>query len=311
MLSSNPLVSVIIPTYKRSDMLVDAIESVKNQTYKNIEIIVIDDNGINSKYTKENKLKLKNYIESNDIKYIQNKDNIGGALSRNIGVNEALGKYIAFLDDDDTYMPTKIEKQVKLIEENIKNGVGLVYCYCNGVDEFGNIIWENTNSYSGLPLYESMIYCIASTSLWLCDRKMLLDIGGFEDMPSKQDLLLMVRIITNGYKILCVEEKLVNYLEHSREKISSNRPKQSIVDGWNILRNYCRKSYFKLDNNLIKDVEYRFARTLCLQYIGLNNKNMALNEYKLMLKNKSFSRGNLSMLYRIIFGFKEKNLCQK
>lgn len=307
MINDNPLVSVIIPTYRRSDMLLDAIESVKNQTYNNIEIIVIDDNGINSKYAKENKLKLKKYIELGEIKYIQNKDNLGGSLARNIGINEAFGKYVAFLDDDDTYMKTKIEKQVSLMEENIKNGVGLVYCHCNGLDEEGNIIWQNTNSYSGLPLYESMIYCIASTSLWLCDRKMLIDIGGFEDMPSKQDLLLMVKIIANGYKILCVEEILVNYLEHNRGKISSTKPNKNILNGWKIFRNYCRKNYFKLDNNLVKDVEYRFARTLCFNYIGLNNKSMVLNEYKIMLKNKKFSKGNLSMLYRIIFNFKESN----
>lgn len=303
MLDKNPLVSVVIPTYKRSDMLLDAIESVKNQTYKNIEIIIVDDNDKNSEYRQQTKSKLKMYIESNEIRYIENEKNIGGSLTRNKGVKEARGKYIAFLDDDDIFMPTKIEKQVKLIEENINEGVGLIYCHCNGVDESGNILWENTNSYSGLPLYESMIYCIASTSLWLCDRQMLLDIGGFEDMPSKQDLLLMVKIIANGYKILCVQEKLVNYLEHTKGKITSVKPKQTIVNGWNILRGYCRENYSKLNKRCIKDIEYRFARTLCLQNIGLKNKKMAITEYKIMLKSKMLSTGNISMLYRIIINF--------
>lgn len=303
MLDKKPLVSVVIPTYKRSDMLLDAIESVKNQTYKNIEIIIVDDNDKDSVYRKETKSKLKKYIESNEIRYIENEKNIGGSLTRNRGIKEARGKYVAFLDDDDIFMPTKIEKQVKLMEENISENLGLVYCHCNGVDEEGNILWENTNSYSGLPLYESMIYCIASTSLWLCDRQMLLDIGGFEDMPSKQDLLLMVKIIANGYKILCVQEKLVNYLEHTKEKITSVKPKQTIVNGWNILRDYCRKNYSKLNKRCIKDIEYRFARTLCLQNIGLENKKMAITEYKIMLKNKILSIGNISMLYRIIINF--------
>lgn len=300
MLNKNPLVSVVIPTYKRSDMLINAIESVKSQTYKNIEIIIVDDNDEDSEYRKETKGKLKEYIELNEIRYIENKKNIGGSLTRNRGIKEARGKYIAFLDDDDIFMPTKIEKQVKLIEENRDKGVGLVYCYCNGVDEKGNVLWENTNSYSGLPLYESMIYCIASTSLWLCDRQMLLDIGGFKDMPSKQDLLLMVKIIANGFKIMCVEEKLMNYLEHTNGRITSVRPKQTTIDGLNILRKYCRENYSQLNKRCIKDIEYRFARTLCLQYIGLGNKKMLINEYKIMLKNKMLSIGNIFMLYRII-----------
>lgn len=300
MLDKNPLVSVVIPTYKRSDMLINAIESAKNQTYKNIEIIIVDDNDKDSEYRKETKSKLEKYIESNEIRYIENEKNIGGSLTRNKGVKEARGKYIAFLDDDDVFMPTKIEKQVKLIEDNINKGVGLVYCHCNGVDEAGNILWENTNSYSGLPLYESMIYCIASTSLWLCDRQMLLDIGGFEDMPSKQDLLLMVKIIVNGYKIMCVKEKLVLYSHRESGQISTNKPNTSIIRGYIIFREFCRKNYVNLNNICKKDVEYRFSRILCLQYIGLNRKREAIREFRNIIKQKPYSLGNLKMLVRIL-----------
>ena len=72
MKNSKPLVSVIIPTYKRSDMLIQAIDSVINQTYSNLEIIVIDDNDPNSKYRIETKEKLSTYIESGTIIYIEN-----------------------------------------------------------------------------------------------------------------------------------------------------------------------------------------------------------------------------------------------
>ena len=297
MIHKNPLVSVIIPTYKRSEMLIDAINSVINQTYDNLEIIVIDDNNPDSLYRTETPKKLKPFIESNQITYLQNKCNIGGALTRNRGIQEARGKYIAFLDDDDYYLPTKIEKQVELIKNE---NVGLVYCHCNGVDRKGNILWENLNSYEGTPLYESMIYCIASTSLWLCDRQMLLDIGGFEEMPSKQDLLLMVKIIAYGYEIRCVKEKLVNYLEHDKERITKSKASLSIIEGWMIFRSYCRQHYDKLSKKQVKEIEYRFSRTLCLQYIGLKNNRMLLKEYRIMLKNKIFSIGTITMAYRII-----------
>lgn len=298
--NDKPLVSVIIPTYKRADMLTKAIDSVINQTYKNIEIIVIDDNDSSSKYRAQTKEKLSSYIQSKVIRYIENEKNLGGSITRNRAVEHSKGEYIAFLDDDDTFFPTKIEKQVKLMLQNKNNNVGLVYCHCNGVDEDGNILWKNTNSYEGLPLYESMIYCIASTSLWLCDKKMLLDIGGFEDTPSKQDLLLMVKIISNGYKIMCVKEVLVNYLEHNKGKISTTEANTRIVEGYETLRNYCEKYYYKLSKKHKKDVKFRFSRTLCLQYIGLNYKIKALNKLIEMFILKPLKVSNIKMLLRLI-----------
>ena len=295
---NKPLVSVIIPTYKRADMLTKAIDSAINQTYKNIEIIVIDDNDPSSKYRFETKKKLSSYIQSGVIRYIENEKNLGGAITRNRAVEQSKGEYIAFLDDDDIFFPTKIEKQVEVMIQNKDNNVGLVYCHCNGIDEEGNILWENTNSYEGLPLYESMIYCIASTSLWLCDKKMLLDIGGFEDTPSKQDLLLMVKIIANGYRIICVKEILVDYLEHSKGKISTTEPNPRIAKGFENLRNFCEKCYYELSETEERDTRYRFARTLCLQYIGLNNKKKAFREILEMIKSKPLNIGNLKMILR-------------
>ncbi len=296
----NPLVTVIIPTYKRAYMLTKAIDSVINQTYKNIEIIVIDDNNPSSKYRAETKEKLSSYIQSGVVRYIENEKNLGGSITRNRAVEQSKGEYIAFLDDDDIFFPTKIEKQVKLMLQNKNNNVGLVYCHCNGVDKDGNILWKNTNSYEGLPLYESMIYCIASTSLWLCDKKMLLDIGGFEDTPSKQDLLLMVKIIANGYKIMCVKEPLVDYLEHSNGKISTMKAAPHILKGYNNLQKYCEKYYIKLSKNEEIDVKFRFSRTLCLQYIGLNYKTKALKELVKMFKLRPFRSSNIRMLLRIM-----------
>ena len=106
------LVSVIIPTYKRKlDYVSNALQSVLNQTYNNIEIIVVDDSPNDFPYRDE----IKNYIEKlNDdrVIYIRNEKNLGGSLSRNVGINASRGEYITFLDDDDEYMPGKVEKQL-------------------------------------------------------------------------------------------------------------------------------------------------------------------------------------------------------
>ena len=109
------LISVIIPTYKRIDTLERALDSVFNQTYTNIELIVVDDN---AKFP-ETREKVEKIIEkyNGKIKLIKNKDNLGGGLSRNEGIKVASGKYIAFLDDDDEYYPEKLEKQYSLLKE--------------------------------------------------------------------------------------------------------------------------------------------------------------------------------------------------
>ena len=112
------LVSVIIPTYKRKlDYVSNALQSVLNQTYDDIEIIVVDDSPNDFPYRDE----IKNYIEKlNDdrVIYIRNEKNLGGSLSRNVGINASRGEYITFLDDDDEYMPGKVEKQLKFMLSN-------------------------------------------------------------------------------------------------------------------------------------------------------------------------------------------------
>ncbi len=112
------LVSVIIPTYKRSKCLIRAINSVLNQTYKSIEIIVVDDNDEKSEFRKENEKKLEPYITNNKIIYIKHRKNMNGAYARNTGIKKSKGKYVTFLDDDDYFLPERIEKLVNILKNN-------------------------------------------------------------------------------------------------------------------------------------------------------------------------------------------------
>ena len=114
----NAKVSVIIPTYKRSHFLQRAIDSVLNQTYKNLEIIVVDDNEPNSDFRKKTEMKMQKYADNTKVVYIKNNKNLGGALARNEGIFNATGDYITFLDDDDIYLPQKIEVQLGYMLKN-------------------------------------------------------------------------------------------------------------------------------------------------------------------------------------------------
>jgi O-antigen biosynthesis protein len=107
---SQPLVSVIIPTYNRPTMLAEAVRSVLNQTYRNFEIIVVNDSGVNVENT------LIPLNRNGNIVYVKHSKNRGLAATRNTGITLSKGKYIAYLDDDDIYLPHHVESLVSFLE---------------------------------------------------------------------------------------------------------------------------------------------------------------------------------------------------
>ena len=101
----NIKISVIIPTYNRETLIVDSINSVLNQTYKNIEVIIVDDGSVDNTQQEIDKIK------DNRIKYIKLEKNYGAPNARNIGIKNAVGQLISFQDSDDILYPNKLEKQ--------------------------------------------------------------------------------------------------------------------------------------------------------------------------------------------------------
>ena len=109
----NELVSIITPSYNTAKYIGKTIESVQAQTYQNWEMIIVDDCS-----TDDTDNIVKNYLDDERIKYLKNENNSGAAVSRNRALNEAKGKWIAFLDSDDLWLPEKLEKQIRFMEEN-------------------------------------------------------------------------------------------------------------------------------------------------------------------------------------------------
>jgi len=119
--AQSPLVSVIIPIYNRAELLYSAVESVVTQTYKNLEIIIIDDG------SEEDIKEVSDSFNDRRIKYIRHDANRGVATARNTGLINSHGEFIAFLDSDDKYLPEKIETQIRIFRDS-PDDVGLVYC---------------------------------------------------------------------------------------------------------------------------------------------------------------------------------------
>ncbi|MFQ7262795.1 MAG: glycosyltransferase family 2 protein [Acutalibacter sp.] len=118
------LVSVVIPTYKRFDTLSRAIKSVTFQTYSNIEILVVDDNEPGDNYSCGVR-KMVSDLKISNLRLITQERHINGAAARDAGIMEAKGEYIAFLDDDDMWLPNKIEKEIDFIR-GLPDQVGAV-----------------------------------------------------------------------------------------------------------------------------------------------------------------------------------------
>ena len=109
--SQEAKVSCIIPSYKRCDTVTRAIDSVLAQTYKNIEVCLVDDNIPGDEYSLKLQEALKKYEGDSRVRYIAQEKHINGAVARNVGIREATGTYIGFLDDDDEWMPEKLNSR--------------------------------------------------------------------------------------------------------------------------------------------------------------------------------------------------------
>lgn len=109
----NDMVSVIMPSYNTAEYIAESIQSVLNQTYTNWELIIVDDCSTDN--TDET---VEPYLSDSRIYYLKNDKNSGAAVSRNRALREAKGKWIAFLDSDDLWLPEKLEKQIAFMENN-------------------------------------------------------------------------------------------------------------------------------------------------------------------------------------------------
>ena len=216
-------VSAVITTYKReAEIVLRAVKSILNQTAEVKEIIVVDDNKDNSPYSKALETALK---DAPKVKYVKQDGNKGACAARNLGIKNAKGDYVAFLDDDDEWCPDKIEKQLAGFDE----GVGMVYCG-------GTIIDENqdppaTRPYNrnvkSEPTFKELLYmdCIGSTSNPLILKSCIIDCGCFdEQMPARQDYDMWLRI-AKKYKIVGIDKPLFLHYLHKGEQISSSSKK--------------------------------------------------------------------------------------
>ena len=208
------LVSVIIPTKQGKDTLEKTLRSVINQTYNNIEIIVVDDNGIKT----ENQLETEKIVKkvSEKILYMPLDKHVNGSYARNKGFSVSSGEYIAFLDDDDFLLKNKIEMQVKMLDSE---DAGM--CICGSY-----IINKDKVGYVDRPVIKNRMMIryltgqyLFNTSTYLIRRNVVESLKGFDERFERhQDWEFCTRLLSK-YKIVSVPIPLVIKYGEGRNKV--------------------------------------------------------------------------------------------
>ena len=224
---NEPLVSIITPVYNAERFLSDTIKSVQNQTYKNWEILLIDD------CSKDNSAQIIKEFQKYDnrIKYIKLKKNSGASVSRNEGIRNAKGRFIAFVDSDDIWKPEKLEIQIKYM---LKENLGFTFTSYRYMKENGELTNKIAKAPSKINYNGLLKNTIIGCSTVVIDR----EIVDYFEMPlvrRGQDTATWLQILRKEKYAYGIEQDLVNY-RLVGESLSSNKIK-ALKRTWNTYRN--------------------------------------------------------------------------
>lgn len=237
-------VSVIVPTHNRATYLERTLRSLIDQTYPNTEIVVVDDNEPGSPARAQTGKLMESYCRSHpEIVYILNPHTMGGGLARNEGIKVCTGTYVTFLDDDDVFLPEKIEKQLEFtIGNDLDMSFTDVYLLNSQgkLNEFRRHTYVTDCSNSEL-LRQHILHSLGPTSTFMIKKEILLECG-FRDVPMGQDFMLMLDLIEKGIKIGYLPKAFTKQYLHDGSRISTGKNK---IDGENHLFDL-KKSYFDL-----------------------------------------------------------------
>jgi len=208
-----PKASVVIPSFNRADLLPSAVGSVLTQTMSDLELIVIDDGSTDETRTACVQLS----ASDSRIRYLY-QDNQGLPAARNAGIRAAQGEYVAFLDADDCWMPTKLEKQLAMADK--VPSAGLVYCDYACIDKTGRTWLPTYCENVGQTLYESLLYfnvIHGSASAVLIRKECFDQVGMFDEtLRSLEDWDMWIRL-AQSYECAKVPEVLVYLLQHEAQ----------------------------------------------------------------------------------------------
>jgi glycosyltransferase involved in cell wall biosynthesis len=268
-MNSSPLVSIVIPTYNHAPMLQRALATVIDQTYQNWNAIVVNN------FSTDNTLEVVAKFNDSRIQCVNFRNNGVIGASRNEGIKLATGEYVAFLDSDDTWFPTKVEKSVSSLE----NGSDLV-CHAEyWIDESGKSRLV-TYGPSEAATHHNLIYKgnRISTSATMVRATLLKEVNGFDVSPeliSTEDYDLWIRLAAKSNKFAFIDEPLGEYHRHDNN-VSANIEKHLAAELALLTK------HFAVDSRLQNALAQR--RRKALAYYGAGRSLHRTSKYFLALK---------------------------
>ena len=267
------LVSVVVATYKREAELKNALESLAKQTYPNMEIVLVDDNGNdewNSKVSETVEV-FRNRYPKIKLECIVNNSNQGSSKTRNIGIHSANGDYITFLDDDDIYLPDKIRKQVEFMETNqCDYSITDLILYNEDDKKINRRIrcYIKDTTVESLRLYH-LKYHMTGTDTIMFKKEYLIQIGGFASIDVGDEFYLMQRAIEEGGKFGYLPGCDIKAYVHTGDGgLSSGDGK---IKGENALYEYKKTFFNQLEAGDIRYIKMRHYAVIA--YAELRRKN--------------------------------------
>ena len=228
------LISIIIPYYNNIKFIKKTIDSILNQTYQNFEVIII--------YDDENQNDLRVIKEltynQNQIKLIINKKKIGAGLSRNVGILNASGDYIAFIDSDDYWDSDKLRVQLNFM---LHQNIDFTHTSYQIVDEAGKVkgCRKAKNFFHFKELLKSCDIGLSTVII----KKSLLTNNKFPNLKTKEDFVLWLILLKQGNRIYSLAKNLT-YWRKTKNSLSSNIY-QKIIDGYSVYKDYMKMSILK------------------------------------------------------------------
>ena len=245
-------VSIIMPYYKKKDFFITSLNSALNQKFQNFEIIII--------YDDSNELELNYILEKKKldkrIKIIKNEKNMGAGLSRNIGISEAIGNYIAFLDCDDHWHQDKLDKQIKFMKNNKLSFSFTSYNIINSKDE----IIKYKKAENKIKFNNLLLNCNIGLSTVILKKNLIDNYCKFPNLKTKEDFVLWLKI-SQKTDLYGLDIPLTNWRK-LKDSLSASTF-QKLIDGFRVYN-----SFMKF--NLIKSFYY-----LTILSINFLKKNLS------------------------------------
>ena len=246
------LVSVIIPYYKKRNTIRETLNSVINQSYKNLEVLVIyDDTNLNDFEFLKKIAKL-----DSRIKIIKNETKLGAGFSRNIGIEKSNGKYIAFLDADDTWSLDKLQSQILFMKQNSYKVSHTSYYI---VDKNKKIIGQR-RARDFLSIADILKSCDIGLSTVILEKNIVIDNKiKFPKLTTKEDFVFWLMVLKKDFKFYAQDKFLTNWSDLENSLSSSTI--QKLKDGFRVYNQY-------MNFNIIKSLYY----LICLSINYLKKK---------------------------------------